>query len=331
MAFAPVLMVFLGILQLCLIGAANLVVQTAAIKAARAAAVVLDDDPYYYDGEPRNILEFDVQSDDGNWMGEVGGLLREEGGAEWTTRRDTGEFSTEAARMPSSGSLRLKAIRRAAYLPLATISPEWDMVAGWFPMAGLFGDGVPSRYSVRRTGLGNEPMWRLVTGFLAYNLIASAVNFPDAPNSDEILNLAEDFDGTLDFNPRENVTVRVTYLMYCGVPLVNILMCDSFFSMTGIGRALDELQRLRDLELSDISLGQLREVRDALTNAWDAVENGHPEYRQALHELSGAEYGGYLYALLLAPRTYFHVIRREATLPIQKASYCYPTQDPCDR
>ena len=50
-ALLPVLVLFLSALQLALLGAARLVVEHAAIAAARSAAVVLDDDPARY-GEP---------------------------------------------------------------------------------------------------------------------------------------------------------------------------------------------------------------------------------------------------------------------------------------
>jgi Flp pilus assembly protein TadG len=52
-AFVPVLVLFLGVLQLALLAVAQLAVQHAAIAGARSASVVLDDDPAAYGGEAR--------------------------------------------------------------------------------------------------------------------------------------------------------------------------------------------------------------------------------------------------------------------------------------
>jgi len=56
LAFIPVLLLFLGAVQLALLSAAALVVQHAAIDGARSAAVVLDDDPARYEGDARGDL-----------------------------------------------------------------------------------------------------------------------------------------------------------------------------------------------------------------------------------------------------------------------------------
>jgi hypothetical protein len=52
-AFPPLLLVFLGVIQLALLAAADLVVRHAAVEGVRSAAVVLDDDPQYYSGARR--------------------------------------------------------------------------------------------------------------------------------------------------------------------------------------------------------------------------------------------------------------------------------------
>jgi hypothetical protein len=53
LAFPPVLILFLGVIQFALLAVADLVVRHAAIEGVRAAVVVLDDDPQHYDGAPR--------------------------------------------------------------------------------------------------------------------------------------------------------------------------------------------------------------------------------------------------------------------------------------
>jgi Flp pilus assembly protein TadG len=55
-AFVPVLLLFLGAVQLALLSVAELVVRHAAIAGARSAAVVLDDDPARYENEARGDL-----------------------------------------------------------------------------------------------------------------------------------------------------------------------------------------------------------------------------------------------------------------------------------
>lgn len=55
-AFVPVLVLFLGAVQLALLSAAELVVQHAAIAGARSAAVVLDDDLARYENAARGDL-----------------------------------------------------------------------------------------------------------------------------------------------------------------------------------------------------------------------------------------------------------------------------------
>jgi Flp pilus assembly protein TadG len=56
LAFMPLFIFFLGMIQLALVYSAKLVVDHAAYRAVRSAIVVLDDDPAYYNGEPRLTL-----------------------------------------------------------------------------------------------------------------------------------------------------------------------------------------------------------------------------------------------------------------------------------
>src|SRR5690606_33536471 len=57
LAFFPVLVTFLGVIQLALLFMGKLVVAHAAQRAVRSAVVILDDDPEYYDDSPRGDLE----------------------------------------------------------------------------------------------------------------------------------------------------------------------------------------------------------------------------------------------------------------------------------
>ena len=358
-AFPPFFLTFLGLVQLAFIAAGSMVVQTAAVKSVRAAAVVLDDDPFFYEGEERGLLDFNGSTNDDGWMDGVGAQLSEQGGANWLITGpefdeqgncvpscetdaegrciqcdrvgENGECLQECRRTNQLGQLqnrggpRLRAIRRAAYLPLAAISPEWSTVVSWFPSINISsGSDAEDRYSVRRTGIGLGPAWRLATGFLAYNPIAAAVNFPQSPLSDELRNDAEGFNGELRFARPEPITVRVTYLFQCGVPIANLFVCDSLLGMTGVE---DTLRAARDFDPDDMDLDDYLSIGDDLQEAWDDQEARWTTFRRNFNELQkGAEYPVFQYALFAAPGARFYVLRREATLPVHWAQYRYPTE-----
>jgi hypothetical protein len=54
-AFLPLFVMFMSLVQLAFVEVANLVTKHAAVAAARAAMVVLPDDPSYYGGQPVNV------------------------------------------------------------------------------------------------------------------------------------------------------------------------------------------------------------------------------------------------------------------------------------
>jgi hypothetical protein len=57
MAFMPVFLLFLGVAQLVLLFAADLVVRHATVRATRAAIVIADDDPLHYaEGDRRGVI-----------------------------------------------------------------------------------------------------------------------------------------------------------------------------------------------------------------------------------------------------------------------------------
>jgi len=56
LAFMPILLLFLGLLQITVLYSARVLTQHAANRAARTASVVIDDDPGYYLGEERGFL-----------------------------------------------------------------------------------------------------------------------------------------------------------------------------------------------------------------------------------------------------------------------------------
>jgi hypothetical protein len=193
-AFVPVFLLFLGIVQLALLSAASLIVQHAAVAGARAASVVLDDDPRYY-GTPR------------------GDISDHRGVADDAFDRALAERLSigGAVELPASAPLggpRMAAIRRAVHAPLCAIALE--------PL--LFAKLVLpfTRVSVG-DGLGHIPSTRLLFGLGYYLAITTAVVFPRAPGSKRLFQGRVAVDGS--------VTVRVTHLFACTVPAVSALMC----------------------------------------------------------------------------------------------------------
>ena len=149
-AIVPLLVLFLGLLQLALLAVADLVVRHAAITGARAASVVLYDDPRYYAGAVQGQA------------------------------RDADERAASTTRMAE--------IRAAVQAPLAAIAPGTRVTS---PLAEL-GD---------------------------YLRATTAITFPSAPDSELLLH---------DLAHAETVTVRVTHLLPCAVPLAGWLLCKRF-------------------------------------------------------------------------------------------------------
>jgi Flp pilus assembly protein TadG len=165
----PLLTLFLGLTQLALIYGADLLVQQAAARAARAAIVILPDDHEEadYGGVPLN---------------QIGG-----GG-------DDGLAAYTDA--PSGG--RLAAIRDAARITLAPISPAIESFAG----------------SSVAAALGESSAATVLAGLVGWTEWAVAVSFPDGEGGFRTA-----------FDPRGPVTARVTFLYRCAIPLARRLMC----------------------------------------------------------------------------------------------------------
>lgn len=318
-AFTPFFLLFLGIIQTAFIATASMVVQTAATKAARAAMVVLPDDPFFYGGEKAMLLDFKGKSDNSKFDQGLASNLGSSGlgvpsspisGDQNLTSGFSGGggggkksgSSSSSSSSGGSGGPRLSAIRLAAYLTLAALGPDPKLLAAWvgggFGLNGLgnlgpFSDLLPSLgktssknpFSLRKTAIGEKALLRFAMGYGFWNGIGAAINFPVAPFKPELRNGGDKFSGQVEYKREELVTVRVTYLFPCGVPLVNVLLCD-------------QLSSSGDSELMD-------EMKAGITN---------PSVLDALRYTQDA---------------HFYVLRREATMPVQWASYCYPTDKEC--
>ncbi len=268
-AFLPILLLFLGTLQLSLLYVADLFVRHAAITAVRAAIVVLPDDPSFYGGEKT-------------------GQISESGGQASTASDELGALAGAFGGVPaqSSGKLtalgnspgpRLSAIRRAAGLPLSAIAPEVNTVLR------LFTDGEKA-LSVSDV-LGTSPLTRLASALLEYNPAAMAVTFPESPGSNKL---------RTDHVPcTGDVTLRVTYLYHCGIPLASALLCDSALSAA---------------------------FKLMLQHVLGKPKDGSSDYKQGLEEIDHAPASS-ARALLLATRARFRMLRAEASMPNQSASY----------
>lgn len=193
LAFIPLFIMFLGMVQMALMYAGDLVVQHAATTAARAASVVIDDDPRRYGGADRMTV-----SSPGLTSAEdaIGSLLRIFGGG----GGGVGGFGN------SPDGPRMDAIRQAASIPLMAVSPSMDQLVD--------SDSI-------RTAIGS-PESRAATGLAVYNSSAMAVTFPEMPGGTSY---------RTSFSPGDQAITRVTYLFHCGVPVVNRMMCETYASL----------------------------------------------------------------------------------------------------
>jgi hypothetical protein len=298
-AFFPVFTLFLATVQLSFLRAGHLVVQHAAYRAARSAVVVLEDVPASFDGASRGDITAGSDEASNEFVQALWSFLE-----------------LDASGLPQqnierAGGARMQAIRQSAYLPLMSIAPK----AAWFE-ANL-GGSATSLYDSLGGGTfgsgGFDTALRFGFGFLAYNAAAAVVTLRTEPGSTERVT------GTV--GKHDSVTVHVTYLYYCAVPVVSALMCDSLADLTGWGQALDHAERLS----LAFTRGDYDTVRDGL---WNLENHLAPSEEQVAlrEELKHAASPGLLLPLLLTPAR-FMVIEGEATLPNQGADYETPTRD----
>ena len=283
-AFIPLFVMFMGMVQMALMYAGDLVVQHAASRATRAAVVVLDDDPARYDGaRRRNVLRVGVSSaEDG-----ISAILRLFGAG----------GSVGIGTFTRTGGPRYQAIRQAASMPLMAISPSVQQ------LTGMESESVLQAI--------DSPESRAAVGALAYNNAAMGVTFPRSPG-------ATSYQWYWPRTPGTRVTTRVTYLFHCGVPLANRLMCETYPNLRlGPGAAIVE-GIVSDLRSGELGLG---DAMERIARA-DAARRRHERDEPALEELESAG-GSDLMYLTWATGARFKVLRGEATMPLQYAEYEY--------
>lgn len=266
--FFPIFLMCLAIIQLAFLSAAKLTIQHSAVRAVRAAVVVLDDDPKHYDGVARNCLT-------GGKSGMVQSVMTkiaELGNVELpeSIRHESMDKMDQLQARSSNAGPRYEAIRAAAYVPLLSISPEpWQI---W------------EKESIA-SAVGFYPESRLVSGIL-FNRAVAAVTLPSSETSN---------DAQYEVSKDASVTVRITYLYHCAVPLVSTLMC----------KKMNDI--LVDDDPAEDGDGKLTQEQIV------ARELGHSEI-PALQFVAGALGGR------------FNVFRAQATLPNQSAAYAYQSE-----
>ncbi len=211
LVIVPVLLAFLGVMQLALIGLSFVVVHHSATRAARAAVVVLDDAPEHYGGAERGSLT----------QGEPA---------------QGPDFGLEASvpvgvndEKPRAQGARLAAIRQAAYAALAVLSPPPERL-------GI----LPSRTDLR-SAFANSHAARIATGlFVTSPALAEIRLTAPAPGDDAA---SAERASLTEIAPTAEFSVVVDYLFPCLVPWVRSLVCRS-----GRTLLLEERERAPEVE-----------------------------------------------------------------------------------
>jgi hypothetical protein len=297
-SFLPFFLLFVGLVQVGLLAVARIVVHHAAVQAVRAAAVVIDDDPYFDESSEtrRKHVSNAVHG------AEAPGVK--------AARELVGRALPGFDHLRHPGCDRLERIRGAAYLPLSTLSPSYAQLASWF--GDLLG-AEDSKHGESVASALDDPWQRIMTG-LAYDRVAAAVTFPEKPSASELRSLAD-----IEFADDGVITVRVTYLYACNVPIARDLVCSTLLNMTGVPKALRKT-------LTAIKRPTLASVQAAY-RAWsEEFPDEFAKFERSMGELAQAEAFVALLPLLMRPSERFVVLRAEASLPNQGAAYQYASE-----
>lgn len=261
-AFMPLLLLFLAVCQLSLLTMGRLVVQHSALCGARSAIVVLEDDPKDYAGAPRGNLE------DGDAApGGIDEILRQVGVSLPT---GLGRPANPEDRSDEQRGARMVSIRAAATMPLLLLAPNETSVT--VVGADSLGGSLPSDFVSR------------LPFSLEYTSLAAAITVHTSPGTEELAS---------QHVPRDaQITVRVTYLMPCGVPVAAAVMCRTLASL-------------------------LEPPKDQPKGAAKATAREQSALARRLRHAGGVS------ALeeLVSPSARFVVLTAETTLPNQGAAY----------
>jgi len=271
LAFFPLLILFFSVCQLALIASARLVVEHAAQSAVRSAIVILDEPPGDFGDAPRGDLSQGQTEPDSSaeaLLAALGVDIQVPSGASAAAGALDAVGNVSGGAGGEQAGARMEPIRTAAYFPLLALAPRPSTLLGGD--AQSLGDSLPE-------GFGS----RMKFG-LDFSRAATVVTLHDVPGAEALA--AEPVE------PKAPVTVRVTYLFHCAVPLARTLICDT-------------LSSLLTPETSLVGLGAAEGRHAALIR------------RLKLSEAPGA------LQTLAGPTSRFVVLTAEATLPNQGASY----------
>jgi hypothetical protein len=195
LAFIPLFLLFLGTCQLVLLTSARVIVSHAAATAVRSAIVVLEDTADDYGGAPRGNLS-KGKSGSFDWKGLLGRLGMGNTGMASSSSSNSSKASVQHG-------ARMTAIRLAATTPLLTLAPRMDSTGS---------------NDTLEKNLVSDSAAQLAFAY-GYTEAAAAVVVKSSESSDALAYDPVDSKGS--------VTVEVTYLYHCGVPVVRGLICRS--------------------------------------------------------------------------------------------------------
>ncbi len=227
-AFPPLFCLFLGICQLSLVTMARLIVRHAAYSAARSAIVVLDEAPAGYDGAPRGSLSKGSGSTD-EMVGRLFADVMDDASSVLGKVASATVGSGVESTAPQAGA-RMAPIRTAAYAPLLVLAPSRRLVSK--NAEGSLLDSLGGGLAQLAFGLD-------------YTRAASAVTIQAGPGSDTLV--------TEPVGRADAVTVRVTYLFACTVPLVRTLLCPSVLASSSSAGAATSSAALKYAESNDLA------------------------------------------------------------------------------
>jgi TadE-like protein len=287
-SFIPMFIFFLGITQLSFSYAAKLVVHHAATKAARAA--IITEPLPKRDCPEGNSADPNAPRDFGPGTTSMPDPFNQQPDA------STGEAA-------EGTPLQIRA-RAAAYLPLSTLAPP------------LFAYPTGADAAQAVSSFGGQYVSRFAAGYFIYNRSHAAVTFRDANGE---VHLPE------YFKQDEMVTVHVSYLQYCMIPLVNRIMCNPIVDIGGLSRevgvAREQMPSSEELRLVLLNQGTGLEQLTTDANALGERVQERVDYANRVYsELLHAEYPEAL-AAWLDTRFRFQMIQAEVTLPAQFAGY----------
>ena len=260
-AFMPLFVLFLATIQLALLTAAKLVVTHAAWSGARSAVVILEDDPDRFDGASRGSLTEGAPEAVPSALDVLAALPL-----------PGMESHGEGARHPEASAAagvqcgaRMAPIRASAYFPLLALAPDARV------LEGAPADDVASSLT--------SELGRRAAAALEYTRAATVVSVHAAPRTEQLAQRV---------GKKAPVTVRVTYAVYCGVPLARKLVCNSLSELAAADSA---------------AAGDAESPAGVLRRRFSTVES-----RAAFEQLASSN-------------ARFVVFEAEATLPNQGAEY----------